>query len=76
MGKRGTKPKMHAPAHPREDDVPRHEQVQAEIRRFLQAVDSYPAQAAKKPNLSFRQHLSSFFSSDAPRLNRYRHHRS
>lgn len=38
------------------------EQVQKEIESFLQAVDSYPAQVAKEPRVSFRQHLCSIFS--------------
>jgi hypothetical protein len=40
------------------------EQAQAEINRFLQAVDSYPSHAAKEAHLSFRQHLSRFFVAD------------
>ena len=40
------------------------EQVRAEINSFRQAVDSYPARAAKEPSLSFHQHLGSFFVTD------------
>lgn len=40
------------------------EQVRTEINRFRQAVDSYPARAAKEPSLSFHQHLGSFFVTD------------
>ena len=40
------------------------EQIWAEINSFRQAVDSYPARAAKEPGLSFHQHLGSFFVTD------------
>ncbi len=41
-----------------------HDQkVQAEIENFLQALDSYPDQAAKEPSLSFQQHLCGFLAS-------------
>ncbi len=38
------------------------EQVQEEIQRFLQALDSYPARVAKQPRVTFHQHLSSLFA--------------
>jgi hypothetical protein len=37
-------------------------QVQAEIKCFALAVDSYPAHVAEEPDLSFQQHLSSFLA--------------
>jgi hypothetical protein len=40
----------------------REEQVQKEIKNFLQALDSYPARVARQPCLSFHQHLCSFFT--------------
>jgi hypothetical protein len=44
-------------APPRRDEV--REEVQAEIRNFLQALDSYPARVAQEPGVSFHQHLCS-----------------
>jgi len=54
---------MQCQVQPREIAPPRDEQVgvQEEIQNFLQALDSYPARAAKEPNVSFHQHLCSFF---------------
>lgn len=49
---------------PRES-APRQKQVSEEIQKFLSAVDSYPARAAKEPGLTFHQHLASLFS-EAP----------
>ncbi len=37
-------------------------QVQAEIRSFVEALDSYPARVAKERGLSFHQHLCSFLT--------------
>ena len=59
--KQGMKQKVHAPVQPREAVLPRHEQVQAEIRSFILAMNSYPARVAKEPRVSFRQHLSGFY---------------
>jgi hypothetical protein len=58
------KPKMHCQVQQREIAPPRYEQVgvQEEIQSFLQALDSYPARVAKEPNVSFHQHLCSFFT--------------
>ena len=56
------KRKMHVHIQPPEVAPLRHEQVQAEIRSFLQAVDSYPARVAKEPGLTFQQHLSKVFA--------------
>ncbi len=42
-------------ASTRRDEV--REEVQAEIRNFLQALDSYPARVAQEPGVSFHQHL-------------------
>ena len=57
---------MHYRIQPREVVVSRNrpvhvvrEQVQEEIRNFLQALDSYPARVAKEPRVSFHQHLCS-----------------
>jgi hypothetical protein len=62
------KRKMHYRIQPREVVVSRNrpvhvvrEQVQEEIRNFLQALDSYPARVAKEPRVSFHQHLCSVF---------------
>jgi hypothetical protein len=55
------KRKMHHQIQPREILLLRKRQAQAEIRNFLRAVDTYPARAAEEPEVSFRQHLSSFF---------------
>jgi hypothetical protein len=51
------KAKMH---QPRSEQV--REEVQQEIRNFLQALDSYPARVAKDPRVSFQQHLGSLFA--------------
>ncbi len=73
---------MHYQIQPREIVAPRsgpvrivREQVQEEIRNFLQALDSYPARVAKEPRVSFHQHLSSLFAgvSDDRRDTRPRH---
>lgn len=65
------KRRMQPEIQSREIRLPRDEQVQAEIKGFLQAVDSYPARVAKEPRISFQQHLCSFFSAvgddDRPR---------
>jgi hypothetical protein len=60
---------MHYQIQPREIVAPRsrpvhvvREQVQEEIRNFLQALDSYPARVAKEPRVSFHQHLCSVFA--------------
>jgi hypothetical protein len=60
---------MHYRIQPREIAVSRNrpvhivrEQVQEEIRNFLQALDSYPARVAKEPRVSFHQHLCSVFA--------------
>lgn len=41
--------------------MPLEEEVQQEIDTFLQALDSYPARAAKDHRVSFQQHLRSIF---------------
>jgi hypothetical protein len=56
------KRKMHVDIQSPELAPPRHEQVQAEIQSFLQAVDSYPARVAKQPGLTFQQHLAKVFA--------------
>lgn len=48
---------MRAQIQPREILVLRKRQAQAEIRNFLQAVDTYPDRAADEPGVSFRKHL-------------------
>lgn len=40
----------------------KQEKVREEISAFLQALDSYPARAAKDRGVSFRQHLRSVFN--------------
>jgi hypothetical protein len=44
------------------DELAQEERVQEEIQSFLQALDSYPAQVAREPNLSFHEHLNSLFA--------------
>ncbi len=56
------KPKVSYQIQPREVVSLRTEQVQEEIQGFLEAVDSYPARAAKEPGVSFHQHLCSIFA--------------
>jgi hypothetical protein len=56
------KPRMQNHVQPRESGAQRNQQVREEIENFLRAVDSYPECAAEEPSLSFRQHLSSFFT--------------
>jgi hypothetical protein len=48
---------------PREILPLRHRQVSDEIQKFLRAVNSYPDCFAKKPSLSFQQHLVRVFES-------------
>jgi hypothetical protein len=50
-----------APPPPSNKQV-QNRQVQEEIQNFLRALDSYPARAAKEPQVSFQQHLSSVFA--------------
>jgi len=59
--------KMRYHVQPREIVPLRNQQVQLEIRNFLQAVDSYPARVAKEPGISFHQHLCGFFATGDPR---------
>jgi hypothetical protein len=40
------------------------EQAQEEIDNFLQALESYPARAAKEPHVTFQQHITSIFAAD------------
>jgi len=56
------KQKMQYAVQPRQSVLPRNKQAQEEIRNFLRALDSYPARAAKEPQVSFQQHLSSVFA--------------
>jgi len=49
-------------------------QVQAEIDRFLQALNSYPARAAKDPRVTFQQHVSSIFAGHDDSSNPRRRH--
>lgn len=51
------KRKMQYQVQPPENARSRNEQARQEIVNFTAAVDSYPARAAKKPRLTFRQHL-------------------
>lgn len=39
-------------------------QVQQEIHNFLQALDSYPARAAKEPRITFHEHLCTVLEED------------
>ena len=57
------KPKVRRKVQPRTTGL-RHAQVQQEIRNFFQAVDSYPARAAKEPDVTFQQHLCSISLGD------------
>jgi hypothetical protein len=41
--------------------------VQEEIQNFLEAVDSYPAQAAKQPGITFQQHLNNIVGASKDR---------
>jgi hypothetical protein len=70
------KAKMHYRVQPRAIVPPRKEQVQQEIRNFLLAVDSYPKRVAKEPEITFQEHLCSFFASASGdcRDNRPRRH--
>jgi hypothetical protein len=63
------KPKMQHKVQPRDVAPSRgaqipiiQENVEEEIRDFLQAVNSYSARVAKEPRVSFQQHLSSIFA--------------
>ena len=38
------------------------EQVQLEIQGFLEALQSYPARAAKEPDITFEEHLNALVS--------------
>jgi hypothetical protein len=66
------KPKVSYQIQPREVVSLRTEQVQEEIQSFLEAVDSYPARAAKEPGVSFHQHLRSIFAARNDRRDRPR----
>jgi len=44
------------------DEQVQDEQVQLEIQRFLEALQSYPARAAREPDITFEQHLSALVS--------------
>jgi len=52
------------PTHKRlsQDSLSDNERVRLEIQRFLEALRSYPAHAAKEPDLTFEQHLSALVS--------------
>ncbi len=52
---------------PRENLPLRNRQVADEIQKFLRAVNSYPDCFAKKPSLSFQQHLVRVFESPTAR---------
>ena len=41
-----------------QDSLSDNQQVRLEIQCFLEALQSYPAQAAEEPDLTFEQHLS------------------
>ena len=47
-----------------------HGEVEAEIRNFLQAVNSYADRVAKEPRVSFQQHLCSIFAARNNQHNR------
>jgi hypothetical protein len=68
------KQKMQYAVQSRQSAPLRNKQVREEIRNFLHALDSYPARAAKEPQVSFQQHLCSIFahSDDAARHHRAR----
>jgi hypothetical protein len=53
----------------RQNSLSDDEQVRLEIQGFLQALQSYPAHAAKEPDLTFEQHLSALvpYGSALPR---------
>jgi hypothetical protein len=40
-----------------------NKQVRRELKKFLQALDSYPDRFAKNPKISFEQHLRSLAQS-------------
>ncbi len=61
------KAKMHCQVQPREIAPPCNEEAQREIQKFLRALNSYPARAAKDPGVSFRQHLCSAFETRGER---------
>lgn len=48
-------------------DAERERDVQREIDTFLRALSSYPEHFARKPYLSFQQHLFSITTSGQPR---------
>jgi hypothetical protein len=52
------KSKMHEAALG-EDEMSGDAQVRVEIQTFLQAVNSYPDQFARNPDLTFEEHCSS-----------------
>jgi hypothetical protein len=63
LGKIGMKPKVREQVQLRH--VVSNAEVQREINNFLQALNSYPARAAKEPRVSFHQHLRRLFADDA-----------
>jgi hypothetical protein len=73
------KPKVHYQVQPRQTVPPLSEpvhvlQVQQEIENFLRALDSYPARAAKDPQVTFQQHMSSIFAAHDDDSNPRRRH--
>ena len=67
------KPKVREQLQPRRTGL-RDAQVREEIRNFLRALDSYPACAAKKPRVTFQQHLGSIFAAREGEQNSRRRH--
>jgi hypothetical protein len=54
------KRKVHRQVQRRKTVLP-NARVRQEIKNFLQALDSYPARAAKERSVSFQEHLCSIF---------------
>jgi hypothetical protein len=67
QGKKESELQMQHHVQPRERFPLRQRHVSDEIQKFLRAVNSYPDCFAKRPGLSFRQHLASVIESHAAR---------
>jgi hypothetical protein len=66
------KQKIHNQVQPPENVRSHNQQARQDIQNFKSAVNSYPAQAAKKPRLTFQQHLLGLLAQTldrAPRRN-------
>jgi hypothetical protein len=64
--------------HVQAAEIPRSRDdlVHAEIKTFFDAIDSYPARAARNPHLSFTRHLSSFLDEESDKRRLSSSHRS